>query len=367
MSDRATSLDQTIIFVTGAAGFIGAHLCARLLAQTSNSYIVGLDDLNDYYDTALKQARLEWIGGAASTSLSTWTFVKGSIADRDLVDNLFATLEPAIVVHLAAQPGVRYSIDHPDAYIQSNIVGFYNVLEACRHHPVKHLVYASSSSVYGNNAKTPFSTDDKTDEPISLYAATKKSDELLAYAYSSLYGIPATGLRFFTAYGPWGRPDMFIYSASQKLIAGKNVQLFNGGLCQRDFTYIDDIVEGVVRVMALPKGAKPKRAHSDGAPHALYNIGGSHPELVNDVVSILIEELSRVGLLPPSYDAAAHLEPVGVQPGDMLITCADADALERDYGFTPRVNIREGIRGFVEWFASYHGDERLGGGNTPCI
>ena len=356
MCDRTINLDHAAILVTGAAGFIGSHLCVRLLAQMPNCHIVGLDNLNDYYDPTLKQARLEWIEEAAKQSSSTWEFIKGSIADKDLIDGLFLSLEPTIVVHLAAQPGVRYSIDHPDVYIQSNIIGFYNILEACRHHPVKHLVYASSSSVYGNNAKMPFSTDDKTDEPISLYAATKKSDELLAYAYSSLYGTPMTGLRFFTVYGPWGRPDMFIYSATQKLIAGETVQLFNGGRCKRDFTYIDDIVEGIMRVMPLPKGATAKNAEHGAVPHALYNIGGSHPEFVGDVVSILIEKLAQSGLLPSNYDAAAHLESVGMQPGDMLTTHADSDALERDYGFTPRVSISDGIQRFTEWFAEYRND-----------
>lgn len=348
-------LDNTTILVTGAAGFIGAHVCVRLLDQVAGGRIVGLDNLNDYYDPALKCARLEWIETVAAASSSTWEFVKASVADKDGIDSLFSDVEPDIVVHLAAQAGVRYSIEHPDVYIESNVVGFFNILEACRHHPVKHLVYASSSSVYGNNAKVPFSTDDKTDEPVSLYAATKKSDELLAHAYSSLYGIPMTGLRFFTVYGPWGRPDMFIYSATQKFVAGETVQLYNEGMCRRDFTYIDDIVEGVVRVMQGPRQTASDVETTRTVSHALYNIGGSRPELVKDVVSILIEELGSAGLLPADFDAAAHLELTGMQPGDVLTTYADGSALERDFGFTPRVDIREGLKRFVAWYASSQG------------
>ena len=349
MSDADSRIDNATILVTGAAGFIGAHVAARLLRCCENSRIVGLDNMNDYYDPALKQARLDWIGQAAADSSSTWEFVQASIADKATIDELFAAVKPHIVVHLAAQAGVRYSIDHPDVYIESNIVGFYNILEACRHHPVKHLVYASSSSVYGNSSKVPFSTDDKTDEPVSLYAATKKSDELLAYAYSSLYGIPMTGLRFFTVYGPFGRPDMFIYSATQKLLARRTVQLYNEGLCRRDFTYIYDIVEGLVHVMShLP-------APREGVPHALYNIGGGRPELVNDVISTLIEELEARGALPQGFDAEAHLERVGMQPGDVLLTYADTSALERDFNFAPQIGIREGIRRFVAWYTAYHG------------
>lgn len=356
-SSRKSLLDNTTILVTGAAGFIGASLAAHLLASQTGSTIIGLDNLNDYYDPALKQDRLDWIGQTAETSSSSWRFIRASLSDREAIDCLFRDFSPSIVVHLAAQAGVRYSIDHPDAYIESNIIGFYNMLEACRHHPVAHLIYASSSSVYGNNEKAPFSTSDKTDCPVSLYAATKKSDELLAYAYSSLYNIPMTGLRFFTVYGPFGRPDMFIYSATHKLIAGETIQLYNYGNCLRDFTYIDDIVEGVVRVMQAPhRFALKQHASQPAAPHALYNIGGGHPERVMEVVSILQEELERAGLLPPGYDAEAHRELVGMQPGDVLLTYADTEELERDYGFAPQVGIREGIRRFVSWYAtSYDG------------
>ena len=349
MSDAASRIDNATILVTGAAGFIGAHVAARLLRCCENSHIVGLDNMNDYYDPALKQARLDWIEREAEGSSSTWEFVKASIADKAAIEELFATLKPQIVVHLAAQAGVRYSIDNPDAYIESNIIGFYNMLEACRHHPVEHLVYASSSSVYGNSSSVPFSTEDRTDEPVSLYAATKKSDELLAHVYSTLYGIPMTGLRFFTVYGPFGRPDMFIYSATRTLLQGGTVQLYNEGLCRRDFTYIDDIVEGMVRVMGCPP------APCEGVSHALYNIGGGRPELVNDVVSALVEELEACGALPRGFDAEAHLERVGMQPGDVLLTYADSSVLERDFGFTPQIGIREGIRRFVAWYAAYYG------------
>lgn len=349
MKRRDTLVENKTILVTGAAGFIGAHLSVRLLRCAEGCRIIGLDNLNDYYDPALKQARLDWIGQTAAGSSSAWEFVQASIADKAAIGELFATVKPQIVVHLAAQAGVRYSIDNPDVYIESNIIGFYNMLEACRHHPVEHLVYASSSSVYGDSSEVPFSTDNRTDAPVSLYAATKKSDELLAYAYSKLYGIPMTCLRFFTVYGPFGRPDMFIYSATEKLLAGGTVQLFNEGRCKRDFTYIDDIVEGMVRVMVRPPAAR------DGAPHALYNIGGGRPELVNDVVSALVGELVACGVLPPGFCAEAHLERVGMQPGDVLLTYADSGPLERDFGFTPQVGIREGISRFVAWYKDYRG------------
>ena len=350
---KAIELDHTTILVTGAAGFIGAHLVKRLLDSTRGSHIIGIDNLNDYYDPALKRARLAWVDEAAKSSSSSWTFFEESVADKGRLDGIFAECEPSVVAHLAAQAGVRYSIDHPDVYIESNIIGFYNMLEACRRHPVDHLVYASSSSVYGNNAKVPFSTDDKTDEPVSLYAATKKSDELLAHAYSSLYGTPMTGLRFFTVYGPFGRPDMFMYSAAERIIAGKNIQLYNYGNCRRDFTYVDDIIEGVTRVMQ--KAPSPSRDDSglQHAPHAVYNIGGGNPESVIDMVSTLQEELMASGALDPSYDGEAHRELVGMQPGDVLLTYADTRQLEEDFGFTPQIGLREGIRRFVSWYVDY--------------
>ncbi len=360
MGKRLISLDNIVILVTGAAGFIGASLIVRLLRETTGSRIAGIDNLNDYYDPALKRARLDWIEHTAESSDSTWEFVEGSIADVDALRGLFSELRPSVVVNLAAQAGVRYSIDHPDAYIETNIVGFYNILEACRRYPVEHLVYASSSSVYGGNEKVPFSTDDKTDSPVSLYAATKKSDELLAHAYGSLFGIPATGLRFFTVYGPYGRPDMFVYSACEKILAGETIQLFGEGLCKRDFTYIDDIVEGVVRVM---RGAPIGGEGSSTVPHAVYNIGGGCPELVIDMVSTLQDELVRAGALSTSYDAEAHRQLVGMQPGDVPLTFADTEALERDYDFAPQVSLREGIRRFVEWYVTYHVGERCDDGD----
>ncbi len=332
----------------------------RMLANVEGSHIVGVDNMNDYYDPKLKQARLHQIEQAAQLSSSTWTFVKQSIADKQAIDDIFAKEKPSVVVHLAAQPGVRYSIDHPDVYIETNIVGFYNMLEACRHHPVSHFVYASSSSVYGDTSEAPFSTDGKTDEPVSLYAATKKSDELLAHAYSSLYGIPMTGLRFFTVYGPFGRPDMFIYSATQKLLAGETIQLYNYGTCKRDFTYVDDIVEGVTRIMVASPHVG-KSTDTDGreaVPHALYNIGGGNPEIVIDVIGILQDELVRSGALAFDYDAEAHRELVGPQPGDVQLTYADTSALEREFDFVPQVGIREGIHRFVEWYVDYYEVER---------
>ena len=357
MIKRAVKLDTATILITGAAGFIGANLAVRLLGELSGSRIVGIDNLSDYGDPALKQARLDWIGAAAAAGTSSWEFVKASISQKEAVDELFDRLKPSVVVNLAAQPGVRYSIDHPDVYIQTNVVGFFNVLEACRHHPVEHLVYASSSSVYGGNEKVPFSTNDKTDSPISLYAATKKSDELLAYAYSSLYGIPATGLRFFTVYGPWGRPDMFVYGATEKLLCGQTIRLYGNGLCKRDFTFIDDIVEGVLRVMA---GAP--QAHATCAPHAVYNIGGGTPVQVMEMVETLGGELEAAGALPAGFDLHAQCELAGMQPGDVPLTFADTSALERDYGFTPHVGLREGLRSFVAWYVGYHGIETGGCG-----
>lgn len=351
---RTTILNYQTILVTGAAGFIGANLVLRLLKETAGSTIIGIDNLNDYYDVNLKHYRLGLIEKAEKESKSTWQFVKGSIADKALIDRLFAEHKPSVVVNLAAQAGVRYSIDHPDVYIESNLIGFYNILEACRHNPVEHLVYASSSSVYGGNKKVPFSVEDKVDNPVSLYAATKKSNELLAHAYSKLYNIPSTGLRFFTVYGPAGRPDMFYYSATQKLVRGDTIQIFNYGNCKRDFTYVDDIVEGVIRVM---QGAPEKATGEDGLPippYAVYNIGGGQPENLLDYISTLQEELVRAGVLPQDYDFEAHRELVGMQPGDVPVTYADSTALERDFGFTPKIGIREGLRAFAEWYKEYY-------------
>ena len=347
-------LNGKTILVTGSPGFIGAYLVIRLLGELSGGTIVSLDNMNDYYEVSLKEWRLRQIEKAAAVSGARHVFVRGSIGDKALMERLFAEYRFDIVVNLAAQAGVRYSIDHPDAYIESNIIGFYNLLEACRRYPVEHLVYASSSSVYGGNKKIPFSTDDRVDNPVSLYAATKKSDELLAHAYAKLYEIQSTGLRFFTVYGPAGRPDMFYYSATKKLAAGEKIQIFNYGDMRRDFTYIDDIVEGIVRVM---QGAPEKRTGEDGLPlppYALYNIGGGRPEKLLDFVSVLQEELVRAGILPPDYDFAAHRELVGMQPGDVPLTYADSLALERDYGFTPKVGIREGLRAFAEWYREYY-------------
>ena len=346
-------LNGKSVLVTGSPGFIGANLVLRLLKEMNSGTVVSLDNMNDYYDPALKEYRLGLIEQAAKESPVEHIFVRGSIADKALVDALFAKYRFDVVVNLAAQAGVRYSIDHPDVYIESNLIGFYNILEACRHNPVAHLVYASSSSVYGGNKKVPFSTDDKVDNPVSLYAATKKSNELLAHAYSKLYDIPSTGLRFFTVYGPAGRPDMFYYSATQKLVAGETIQIFNYGNCKRDFTYIDDIVEGVYRVM---QGAPDKSTGSDGLPvppYAVYNIGGGTPENLLDYISTLQEELVRAEVLPADYDFEGHRELVGMQPGDVPVTYADSTALERDYGFTPRIGIREGLRRFAEWYAAY--------------
>ena len=347
-------LNGKTILVTGSPGFIGANLVLRLLRELSGGTVVSLDNMNDYYDPALKEYRLKKIEEAAAASPVRHVFVRGSIADRALIEDVFTAYRPAVVVNLAAQAGVRYSIDHPDVYIESNLVGFYNILEACRHHPVEHLVYASSSSVYGGNKKVPFSTDDKVDNPVSLYAATKKSNELLAHSYAKLYNIPATGLRFFTVYGPAGRPDMFYFSATQKLVAGKTIQIFNYGNCKRDFTYVDDIVEGVFRVM---QGAPEKAAGEDGLPlppYAVYNIGGGTPENLLDYISTLQEELVRAGVLPPDYDFAAHRELVGMQPGDVPVTYADSAALEADYGFRPQIGIREGLRRFAQWYKEYY-------------
>jgi len=354
MSKVHIELNGKTILVTGSPGFIGANLVLRLLTEMSSGTVISLDNMNDYYDPALKEYRLELIKEAAKESPVKHVFIRGSIADKVLVDQIFTDYKPAVVVNLAAQAGVRYSIDHPDVYIESNLIGFYNILEACRHNPVEHLVYASSSSVYGGNKKVPFSVDDKVDNPVSLYAATKKSNELLAHSYSKLYNIPSTGLRFFTVYGPAGRPDMFYYSATQKLVAGKTIQIFNYGNCKRDFTYVDDIVEGIVRVM---QGAPEKMNGEDDLPlppYAVYNIGGGTPENLLDYISTLQEELVRAKVLPEDYDFEGHRELVGMQPGDVPITYADSTGLENDYGFTPTIGIREGLRRFAEWYKEYY-------------
>ena len=349
------------ILVTGAAGFIGANLVMRLLETEPEVEILGIDSLNDYYDPAIKDFRLAEIEKTAKEHPdSKWTFVKGNIADKALIDRLFAEFQPDIVVNLAAQAGVRYSITNPDAYIESNLIGFYNILEACRHSydngagGVRHLVYASSSSVYGSNKKVPYSTDDKVDNPVSLYAATKKSNELMAHAYSKLYDIPSTGLRFFTVYGPAGRPDMAYFGFTNKLLRGETIRIFNYGNCKRDFTYIDDIVEGVIRVM---KKAPERRTGEDGLPvppYAVYNIGNSNPENLLDFVRILQEELVAAGVLPADYDFEAHRELVPMQPGDVPVTYADTSALERDFGFRPSTPLRVGLRAFARWYKKFY-------------
>ena len=354
-----TSIDLNgkTILVTGSPGFIGANLVIRLLSEMKSGTVVSLDNMNDYYDVSLKEWRLSQIEKAAAKSTVKHVFIKGSIADKQLLDNTFGKYHFDVVVNLAAQAGVRYSIDHPDVYIESNIIGFYNILESCRNHPVEHLVYASSSSVYGGNKKVPFSTEDKVDNPVSLYAATKKSNELLAHAYSKLYNIPSTGLRFFTVYGPAGRPDMFYFSATQKLVRGETIKIFNYGDMKRDFTYIDDIVEGIYRVM---QGAPKKENGKDGLPippYAVYNIGGGTPENLLDYISTLQEELVNAGVLPKDYDFEGHRELVGMQAGDVPVTYADSKALEDDYGFKPTIGIREGLRAFARWYARYYGKQ----------
>lgn len=354
MSKTRIDLNGKTILVTGSPGFIGANLVLRLLKEMSSGTVVSLDNMNNYYDPALKEYRLSLIKEAAITSPVRHVFVKGSIGDKALIDKLFAEYHFDVVVNLAAQAGVRYSIDHPDVYIESNIIGFYNILEACRHNPVEHLVYASSSSVYGGNKKVPFSTEDKVDNPVSLYAATKKSNELLAHSYSKLYNIPSTGLRFFTVYGPAGRPDMFYFSATNTLAKDGTIKIFNYGNCKRDFTYVDDIVEGVYRVM---QGAPEKQTGEDGLPlppYAVYNIGGGTPENLLDYISTLQEELVNAGVLPADYDFEGHRELVGMQPGDVPVTYADSKALEDDYGFRPMISIREGLRKFAQWYAEYY-------------
>jgi len=350
------ALDNKTIFVTGAAGFIGSNLVKRLFMDVKGAIIIGIDNMNDYYDVTLKEYRLNELNTTVSEGV-TWKFVKGDIADKQTIDSIFEEYKPQVVVNLAAQAGVRYSITNPDAYIMSNMIGFYNILEACRHHPVEHLVYASSSSVYGGNKKVPFSTDDRVDNPVSLYAATKKSNELFAHCYSKLYDIPTTGLRFFTVYGPAGRPDMAYFGFTNKLLKGETIQIFNYGNCRRDFTYVDDIVEGVVRVM---QGAPERKKGEDGLPippYAVYNIGGGQPESLLDFVQILQEELVRAGVLPADFDFEAHKQLVPMQPGDVPTTYADATALERDFGFTPKIPLREGLRHFAEWYAQFYEHE----------
>ena len=353
-------LSGKTVFVTGAAGFIGANLVLRLLPQGEDITVIGLDNMNDYYDVKLKEWRLEQIHKAAMSNPKAWKFIRGDIADKEMVDDIFKTYHPEIVVNLAAQAGVRYSITNPDAYIQSNLIGFYHILEACRHSydnektGVEHLVYASSSSVYGGNEKVPFSTEDKVDNPVSLYAATKKSNELMAHAYAKLYNIPSTGLRFFTVYGPAGRPDMAYFGFTDKLRSGEDIQIYNFGNCKRDFTFVDDIVEGVMRVM---QGAPVKKTGADGLPlppYAVYNIGGGHPENLLDFVQILSEELIRAEVLPADYDFEAHKKLVPMQPGDVPVTYADTAPLEEDFGFKPDTSLRDGLRKFAEWYAGFY-------------
>lgn len=360
MKVKNVSLENKVILVTGAAGFIGSNLVMELLREVHPVHIVGIDNMNDYYDVSIKEYRLtqieELVGKQES---STWKFIKGSIADKALIDRIFAEDKPAVVVNLAAQAGVRYSITNPDVYIESNLIGFYNILEACRHsyddgaNGVEHLVYASSSSVYGSNKKVPYATEDKVDNPVSLYAATKKSNELMAHAYSKLYNIPSTGLRFFTVYGPAGRPDMAYFGFTNKLRAGDTIQIFNYGNCKRDFTYVDDIVEGVKRVM---QAAPEKKNGEDGLPippYAVYNIGNSHPENLLEFVDILQQELISAGVLPEDYDFDAHKKLVPMQPGDVPVTYADTTALE-DFGFKPQTSLREGLRKFAQWYAEFY-------------
>ena len=357
---RNIQLSQKTIFVTGAAGFIGANLVRQLLSMDLQGTVIGIDNMNDYYDVSLKEYRLQELEKVARLSSSQWVFIHGNIADKALLGEVFARYKPSIVVNLAAQAGVRYSITNPDVYVESNLIGFYNILEACRHSyddgapGVEHLVYASSSSVYGGNTKVPFSTDDKVDHPVSLYAATKKSNELLAHCYAKLYNIPCTGLRFFTVYGPAGRPDMAYFGFTNQLLAGKTIQIFNHGHCERDFTYVDDIVEGVVRVM---KGAPEKKNGADGLPippYAVYNIGGGHPVNLLDFVDILQQELVRAGVLPIDYDFESHKKLVPMQPGDVPVTYADTEALSRDFGYCPMTSLRDGLRKFAEWYKAYY-------------
>lgn len=342
-------LKNKTIFITGVAGFIGSNLAKRLFNDIDGIKIVGIDNMNDYYDVRLKESRLEEL-----YKNKEFNFIKGDLADKDVISSIFEQYKPAVVINLGAQAGVRYSIKNPDAYVESNLIGFYNILEGCRHNPVEHLVYASSSSVYGTNKKVPYSTDDMVDNPVSLYAATKKSNELMAHAYSKLYNIPSTGLRFFTVYGPAGRPDMAYFGFTNKLLKGETIKIFNYGNCKRDFTYIDDIVEGLVRIM---QGAPEKKNGEDSLPippYAIYNIGNSHPENLLDFVQILQEELINAGVLPKDYDFEAHKELVPMQPGDVPITYADTSALEKDFGFKPSTSLRDGLRAFAQWYKEFY-------------
>ncbi|MBD8990765.1 MAG: NAD-dependent epimerase/dehydratase family protein [Clostridiales bacterium] len=343
------NLEKKTILVTGAAGFIGANLVRRICEESPSSTVIGIDSLNDYYDVTLKESRLKEL-----EKYPSFVFIKGNIADKPLMFEIFEKYRPAVAVNLAAQAGVRYSITNPDAYVESNLIGFFNILEACRHYPVEHLVYASSSSVYGSNQKVPYSTEDKVDNPVSLYAATKKSDELMAHAYSKLYNIPSTGLRFFTVYGPAGRPDMAYFGFTDKLVKGQTIEIFNYGNCKRDFTYVDDIVEGVVRVMGK---APDKRDGEDGLPippYAIYNIGNQNPENLLDFVRILSEELVLAKVLPADFDFEAHKKLVPMQPGDVPVTYADTGALERDFGYKPGTDLRTGLRRFAQWYAEFY-------------
>lgn len=355
MLTKNVDLNNKTILVTGAAGFIGSNLVNELLKTEEPAKIVGIDNMNDYYDVSIKEYRLKETEKLASKKgAGIWEFIKGNIGDKALIEEVFSKYRPDVVINLAAQAGVRYSITNPDVYIESNILGFYNILEACRNYPVEHLVYASSSSVYGSNKKVPYSTDDKVDNPVSLYAATKKSNELFAHAYSKLYNIPSTGLRFFTVYGPAGRPDMAYFGFTNKLLKGETIQIFNFGNCKRDFTFVDDIVEGVKRVMQC---APEKKNGEDGLPvppYRVYNIGNSNPENLLDFVSILCEELVKAGVLPADYDFEAHKKLVPMQPGDVPVTFADTSALERDFGFKPSTPLREGLRKFAQWYKEFY-------------
>lgn len=355
MNMTTIEINRKIIFLTGSAGFIGSNLVKELLKTNEEINIIGFDSINDYYDVSIKEYRLAEISKlAASKPNCKYTFIKGNLADKALIEKIFTENKIDIVVNLAAQAGVRYSITNPDAYIEANIIGFYNILEACRNHPVEHLVYASSSSVYGGNKKVPFSTDDKVDNPVSLYAATKKSDELMAHAYSKLYNIPSTGLRFFTVYGPAGRPDMAYFGFTNKLVNNETIKIFNYGNCKRDFTYVDDIVEGVKRVMMSPPEKKNGEDGLPIPPYKIYNIGNNNPENLLDFVQILSEELIRAGVLPKDYDFDAHKELVPMQPGDVPVTYADTSALEADFGFKPSTSLREGLRKFAEWYKEFY-------------
>lgn len=349
------NFENKIVLITGAAGFIGSNLAKRLLSENKNIRVIGLDNLNDYYDVNIKHERLKQLADLDTTfHPSHFTFVKGEMSDKSLIDQLFDDYQPTVVVNLAAQAGVRYSITNPDAYIQSNLIGFYNILEACRHHEVEHLVYASSSSVYGSNKKVPYSTDDKVDNPVSLYAATKKSNELMAHAYAKLYNIPSTGLRFFTVYGPAGRPDMAYFGFTDKLLKGETIKIFNYGNCKRDFTYIDDIVEGVMRIM---EKAPERKNGEDGLPippYKVYNIGNNQPENLLNFVQILQEELIRAEVLPEDYDFESHKELVPMQPGDVPVTYADTTPLEQDFGFKPSTSLRDGLRTFAQWYKGFY-------------